>query len=113
MKGASFPTHQRQWASDTVPATFSSTSSPGTEEFVEVTLDLQDDDTIILRNMELASTAITVDDGAYTSASTSRSPTIRKSSSNTLRQFSQGRKVEAVAKAKQFSTLFYGTDTQL
>ncbi|PPS11724.1 hypothetical protein GOBAR_AA08909 [Gossypium barbadense] len=103
MKGASFPTHQRQWASDTVPATFSSTSSPGTEEFVEVTLDLQDDDTIILRNMELASTAITVDDGAYTSASTSRSPTIRKSSSNTLRQFSQGRKVEAVAKAKQFS----------
>ncbi|XP_052490334.1 respiratory burst oxidase homolog protein A isoform X3 [Gossypium raimondii] len=103
MKGASFPTHHRQWASDTVPATFSSTSSPGTEEFVEVTLDLQDDDTIILRNMELASTAITVDDGAYTSASTSRSPTIRKSSSNTLRQFSQGRKVEAVAKAKQFS----------
>ncbi|TYI69263.1 hypothetical protein E1A91_D08G142900v1 [Gossypium mustelinum] len=103
MKGASFPTHQRQWASDTVPATFSSTSSPGTEEFVEVTLELQDDDTIILRNVELASTAITVDDGAYTSASTSRSPTIRKSSSNTLRQFSQGRKVEAVAKAKQFS----------
>ncbi|KAK5812230.1 hypothetical protein PVK06_027651 [Gossypium arboreum] len=102
MKGASFPT-QRQWASDTIPATFSSTSSPGTEQFVEVTLDLQDDDTIILRNVELASSAITVDDGAYTSASTSRSPTIRKSSSNTLRQFSQGRKVEAVAKAKQFS----------
>ncbi|KAG8486112.1 hypothetical protein CXB51_019464 [Gossypium anomalum] len=70
---------------------------------MEVTLDLQDDDTIILRNVELASSAITVDDGAYTSASTSRSPTIRKSSSNTLRQFSQGRKVEAVAKAKQFS----------
>ncbi|KAH1107242.1 hypothetical protein J1N35_011010 [Gossypium stocksii] len=103
MKGASFLAHQRQWASDTVPATFSSTSSPGTEEFVEVTLDLQDDDTIILRDVELASNAITVDDGAYTSASTSRSPTIRKSSSNTLRQFSQGRKVEAVAKAKQFS----------
>ncbi|KAK8340919.1 hypothetical protein V6Z11_A08G132800 [Gossypium hirsutum] len=59
MKGASFSTHQRQWASDTVPATFSSTSSPGTEQFVEVTLDLQDDDTIILRNVELASSAIT------------------------------------------------------
>ncbi|OMO79650.1 Cytochrome b245, heavy chain [Corchorus capsularis] len=110
MRGASLPTHERRWASDTVPAktTLSSTASPGTEsnsaeEFVEVTLDLQDDDTIILRSVEPA-TVITVDDGADTPASASRSPTIKRSSSNNrLRQFSQELKAEAVAKAKQFS----------
>ncbi|XVF51405.1 hypothetical protein PTKIN_Ptkin04bG0182800 [Pterospermum kingtungense] len=113
MRGGSLPTHERRWASDTVPAktTLSSTTSPGTEsnsaeEFVEVTLDLQDDDTIILRSVEPA-TVINVDDGADTpasaSASASRSPTIKRSSSNRLRQFSQELKAEAVAKAKQFS----------
>ncbi|XVE57969.1 hypothetical protein DITRI_Ditri04bG0132000 [Diplodiscus trichospermus] len=113
MRGGSLPTHERRWASDGVPAktTLSSTTSPGTEsnsaeEFVEVTLDLQDDDTIILRSVEPA-TVINVDDGADTpasaSASASRSPTIKRSSSNRLRQFSQELKAEAVAKAKQFS----------
>ncbi|KAK8508945.1 hypothetical protein V6N13_133619 [Hibiscus sabdariffa] len=113
MRGDSLPTHQRRWASDTVPSktTLSSATSPATEsnsaeEFVEVTLDLQDDDTIILRSVEPA-TVISVDDGAVTpasaSASVSRSSTIRRSSSNRLRQFSQELKAEAVAKAKQFS----------
>ncbi|XP_021279961.1 respiratory burst oxidase homolog protein A isoform X2 [Herrania umbratica] len=113
MRGGSLPTHERRWASDTVPAktTLSSTTSPGTEsnsaeEFVEVTLDLQDDDTIILRSVEPA-TVIKVDDGADTpvsaSASAPRSPTIKRSSSNKLRQLSQELKAEAVAKAKQFS----------
>ena len=109
MRGGSLPTHERRWASDTVPAKtiLSSTTSPGTEsnsaeEFVEVTLDLQDDDTIILRSVEPA-TVISVDDGANTPASASRSPTIKRSSSNRLRQFSQELKAEAVAKAKQFS----------
>ncbi|KAL4335827.1 hypothetical protein GQ457_07G008290 [Hibiscus cannabinus] len=113
MRGDSLPTHQRRWASDTVPSktTLSSATSPATEsnsaeEFVEVTLDLQDDDTIILRSVEPA-TVISVDDGAVTpasaSASISRSSTIRRSSSNRLRQFSQELKAEAVAKAKQFS----------
>ncbi|KAK6263171.1 hypothetical protein QUC31_008987 [Theobroma cacao] len=113
MRGGSLPTHERRWASDTVPAktTLSSTTSPGTdsnsaEEFVEVTLDLQDDDTIILRSVEPA-TVINVDDGAETPvsapASASRSPIIKRSSSKKLRQFSQELKAEAVAKAKQFS----------
>ncbi|KAA3457075.1 respiratory burst oxidase-like protein A-like [Gossypium australe] len=111
MRGASLPTHQRRWASDTVPSktTLSSSTSPGTdsnsaEEFVEVTLDLQDDDTIILRSVEPA-TVLNVDNGTDTpaSASVSRSPTIKRSSSNRLRQFSQELKAEAVAKAKQFS----------
>ncbi|XP_022760744.1 respiratory burst oxidase homolog protein A-like isoform X2 [Durio zibethinus] len=109
MRGSSLPTHERRWASDTIPAKtiLSSTTSPGTEsnsaeEFVEVTLDLQDDDTIILRSVEPA-TVISVDDGADTPASGSRSPAIKRSSSNRLRQFSQELKAEAVAKAKQFS----------
>ncbi|GMJ04433.1 ARABIDOPSIS THALIANA RESPIRATORY BURST OXIDASE HOMOLOG F, respiratory burst oxidase protein F [Hibiscus trionum] len=108
MRGDSLPTHQRRWASDTVPSktTLSSpaTESNSAEEFVEVTLDLQDDDTIILRSVEPA----TVDDGsadtpASASASVSRSSTIKRSSSDRLRQFSQELKAEAVAKAKQFS----------
>ncbi|KAK8483605.1 hypothetical protein V6N12_020358 [Hibiscus sabdariffa] len=109
MADGSLPTHQRRWASDTVPAitTFSSTTSPGTEsmsaeEFVEVTIDLQDDDTIILRSVEPA-TAINVDEASDTPASAPRSPTIKRSSSNRLRQFSQELKAEAVAKARQFS----------
>ncbi|KAI4326884.1 hypothetical protein L6164_019408 [Bauhinia variegata] len=111
------PKHERRWASDSVPGekAVSAGTSPGTEsnstaaeEFVEVTLDLQDDDTIVLRSVEPA-TVINVDDtvlvasGNETPASASRSPTIRRSSSNRLRQFSQELKAEAVAKAKQFS----------
>ncbi|PON39891.1 Respiratory burst oxidase [Parasponia andersonii] len=119
-----FPKHERRWASDSVPAksAVSAESSPGNEscsaasaapeeEFVEVTLDLQDDDTIVLRSVEPA-TVINIDDpsslggtaGSETPASASRSPSsIRRSSSNRLRQFSQELKAEAVAKARQFS----------
>ncbi|KAE8683875.1 hypothetical protein F3Y22_tig00111166pilonHSYRG00227 [Hibiscus syriacus] len=60
------------------------------------------DDTIILRSVEPA-TAINVDEGSDTPASASRSPTIKRSSSNRFRQFSQELKAEAVAKARQFS----------
>ncbi|KHM99939.1 Respiratory burst oxidase like protein F [Glycine soja] len=103
------PRHERRWASDSVPgkATVSAGTSPGTEsnsaaeEFVEVTLDLQDDDTIVLRSVEPAS-VISIDDsvagsGNQTPASVSRSPTIRRSSSRGFRQFSQELKAEAVA----------------
>lgn len=117
MKG--FPKHERRWASDSVPAksAVSAGSSPGNdsgsaapeEEFVEVTLDLQDDDTIVLRSVEPA-TVISLDDassvggGTETPASASRSPSsMRRSSSFRIRQFSQELKAEAVAKAKQFS----------
>lgn len=110
------PRHERRWASDSVPekTLVSTGTSPGTEsnsgeEFVEVTLDLQDDNTIVLRSVEPA-TVIHIDDGgtetpASASASaSSRSPSIRRSSSNNrIRQFSQELKAEAVAKAKQFS----------
>ncbi|KZV44991.1 hypothetical protein F511_32737 [Dorcoceras hygrometricum] len=82
------------------------------EEFVEVTLDLQDDDTIILRSVEPA-TVISIDSNEViagiagietpTPSSTSRSPTMRRSASNRLFQFSQELKAEAVAKAKHFS----------
>ncbi|KAE8662040.1 hypothetical protein F3Y22_tig00113721pilonHSYRG00141 [Hibiscus syriacus] len=109
MRDGSLPTRGRRWASDTVPAntTLSSTTSPGSEylsaeEFVEVTIDLQDDDTIILRSVE-PGTAINVDEGSDTSASASRSPTIKRSSSNRFRQFSQELKAEAVAKARKLS----------
>ncbi|XP_024453810.2 respiratory burst oxidase homolog protein A isoform X2 [Populus trichocarpa] len=117
MRG-SLPKHERRWASDTVPgnATMSAGTSPGTEsgeEFVEVTLDLQDDNTIVLRRVEPAtSTVINIDDVSFTPGGSvsagavtpvSRSPTIRRSSSNKILQFSQELKAEAVAKAKQFS----------
>lgn len=128
MKG--FIRHERRWASDTVPGnTLSAGSTPGTnsgsspaaEEFVEVTLDLQADDTIVLRSVEPATVLnidrdITVVGGTDTpvspsfsasasaSASASRSPTMRRSVSiNRLFHFSQELKAEAVAKAKQFS----------
>ncbi|XP_062026049.1 respiratory burst oxidase homolog protein A [Rosa rugosa] len=107
------PRHERRWASDSVPekTLVSTGTSPGTEstsaeEFVEVTLDLQDDNTIVLRSVEPATVInITDDRGAEaTPASSSRSPSIRRSSSNSrIRQFSQELKAEAVAKAKQFS----------
>ncbi|KAF5800837.1 putative NAD(P)H oxidase (H(2)O(2)-forming) [Helianthus annuus] len=95
--------HERRWASDTVPDNMlSGGSSPAytdtsslnpNDEFVEVTLDLQDDDTIILRSVEPA-TVIHVDNNTDTenipaSTSSSRSSTMRRSSSNRLRQFSQ------------------------
>lgn len=134
MKG--FTKHERRWTSDSVPAgigkAISTGSSPGNEsvtssstsaeEFVEVTLDLQDDDTIVVRSVEPA-TVINIDNdgghvsGTFTavggggfetppvsgSTSVSRSPTMKRSSSNRILQFSQELKAEAVAKAKQFS----------
>ncbi|KAK4803023.1 hypothetical protein SAY86_001226 [Trapa natans] len=139
----SFPGHHRRWGSDTVPgkeasAAPSSSSGPvspsssaadslyaGDQEFVEVTLDLQDDDTIILRSVEPATSVTNIDivggerdveEGAVAvsptpgSSSASRSPVaghnarnIRRSSSSRIRQFSQELKAEAVAKARQFS----------
>lgn len=113
MRGS--PKHERRWASDTVPGkpTVSTGTSPGTdsnpaEEYVEVTLDLQDDNTIVLRSVEPA-TFINIEDGTgaetpvSVSASEARSPTIRRSSSNKILHFSQELKAEAVAKARQFS----------
>lgn len=135
---AGFPRHERRWGSDTVPsrgiaAAYSSSgatspsgsatdsANPGDQELVEVTLDLHDDDTIILRSVEPATsvTAIDISGGATDvesapaatpgSSSASRSPAashhwnMRRSSSSRLRQFSQELKTEAVAKARQFS----------
>lgn len=122
---ANFSKHQRRWGSDTVPGKpFSSTvSSPAfsvatssEEEFVEVTLDFQDDDTVILRSVEpapLALGAASDADAAETpdcraptpgsASASSRSPSMGRSSSHRLRQFSQELKAEAVAKAKQLS----------
>lgn len=112
------PKHERRWASDTVPGkvTVSAGTSPGTEssyasdEFVEVTIDLRDDDTIVLRSVEPAGVNVNVniDDsvagsGYDTPASVPRSPSIRRNSSRGFRHFSQELKAEAVAKAKQFS----------
>lgn len=116
---------RRRWSFDSVSAgklaVGSASTSPGTEcsnggygeEFVEVTIDLQDDDTIVLRSVEPA-TSINIDisdetagggagGGIMTPASISRSPTMKRTSSNRLRQFSQELKAEAVAKAKQLS----------
>ena len=68
---------------------------------MEVTLDLQGDDTIVLRSVEPAFVA----DAGYLSDATesaaSRSPSIVRSSSHRLRQFSQELKAEAVARARQ------------
>ncbi|XP_022978940.1 respiratory burst oxidase homolog protein A-like [Cucurbita maxima] len=80
------------------------------EEFVEVTLDVQENKTVVLRSVEPA-TIINIDDGvsgtsgtpALTSASTSRSTSVKRSSSHRFRQFSQELKAEARAKAKHFS----------
>lgn len=111
----------RRWGSDIIPTgnLASEGSSPGTEfstdsaanaaEFVEVTLDLQDDDTIILRSVEPA-TVISIDGNdvvsgieSQSASSASRSPSMRRSTSSKLRQFSQELKAEALAKAKHFS----------
>ncbi|KAL6556421.1 hypothetical protein OROGR_005709 [Orobanche gracilis] len=85
---------------------FSGDSSENSSEFVEVTLDLQDDDSIILLSIE----TITVDDNdietpSTETASTSRTPTMRRcvSSNYKLIQFSQELKAEALAKGKHFS----------
>ncbi|XP_075522765.1 respiratory burst oxidase homolog protein A-like [Primulina tabacum] len=101
--------YDSRWDGDSVPSRNSEASTHSAEEFVEVTLDFQDDDTIILRSVEPA-TVITIDGNdiiagieAPVPLSTSRSPTMHRSSSYRLLQFSQELKAEAVAKAKHFS----------
>jgi len=92
---------------------YSTAPSTG-EEFVEVTLDIEDDETIILRSVEPAGTvdsdlssvagagiSISSVPGVETSAtSMSRSPTMRRASSSRLRQFSAELKAE-ISRAKQ------------
>ncbi|XP_072992801.1 respiratory burst oxidase homolog protein A-like [Typha latifolia] len=99
MRGSS--THERRWAPDAVPVespmSSGRNSSDGAEEFVEVTIDLQDDDTIVLRSVEPA-----IGSEAAGSAPM-RAPSIRRSSSHRLLQLSQELKSEAVARAKQLT----------
>ncbi|XP_062206773.1 respiratory burst oxidase homolog protein A-like isoform X2 [Phragmites australis] len=110
--------HQRWGGSaGTTPRSLSTGSSPRSsddgEELVEVTLDLQDDDTIVLRSVEPAAAAAATgalrlplatrgEHGAGPS-SRSRSPSIRRTSSHRLLQFSQELKAEAMSIARQFS----------
>lgn len=133
---SNYPKHQRRWASDTFTGvggkiTSGASSPTGTElsssstitalddELVEVTLDIEDDETIVLRSIEPATTTVNNDSdgvsnsygvgsvtGTETPLSISRSPTIKRSSSKLFRQFSQEFKNEAVAKARQFSQEF-------
>jgi respiratory burst oxidase len=99
---SSSSSHPQRWggSAGTTPrslSTGSSLRSPDDgEELVEVTLDLQDDDTIVLRSVEPAA-------GAPSSSSRSQSPSIRRTSSHLLLQFSQELKAEAMSIARQFS----------
>nr|ACJ02085.1 respiratory burst oxidase protein B variant beta [Zea mays] len=121
MRGAAAPGHQR-WSGSagTTPRSLSTGSSPrgserssdDGEELVEVTLDLQEDDTIILRSVEPAAaggaTALPLGArgdhaGGASSSSRSLSPSIRRTSSHRLLQFSQELKAEAMSIARQFS----------
>ncbi|KAJ4954152.1 hypothetical protein NE237_030984 [Protea cynaroides] len=82
-----------QWGSDNLTRkTVSGLSSPDDmEEYVEVTLDFKDDDTIVLRSVEPSSTFGIEPDAR----STSRSPsTMRRSTSTRLYQFSQELKAQ-------------------
>ncbi|KAG8055526.1 hypothetical protein GUJ93_ZPchr0001g32510 [Zizania palustris] len=128
MRGGASAGHKRWGSAGTTPRSLSTGSSPrgpddrssdDGEELVEVTLDLQDDDTIVLRCVEpaAAGTAASASasgapklpvrgelaGGASSSSSRSRSPSIRRSSSHRLLQFSQELKAEAMARARQFS----------
>lgn len=116
MKG--FARHERRWASDSAPEdnylsavsspdSFAVASTEGPEEFVEVTLDVQEDDTIVLRSIEqLPSSVFHLDQDASSEScgsAASKSPSVRRSSSHKLRQFSHELKAEAMAKARQIS----------
>ncbi|KAH7686255.1 respiratory burst oxidase protein [Dioscorea alata] len=91
------PGHGRRWASDNVPSSrlSSAGSSPGisspadAEEFVEVILDFHPDDTIVLRSVEPASAQPELP------ISGSSTPSMGRSPSNRIRQFSQELKAEA------------------
>ncbi|XP_074303862.1 respiratory burst oxidase homolog protein F-like [Silene latifolia] len=103
--------------SEVTTSGYSTPPSSAGEEFVEVTLDIEDDETIILRSVEpakgtiatpphhgggveMSPVSITLE--GPTSASTSRSPSMmhRTTSFNRFRQFSQELKAE-ISKAKQ------------
>ncbi|KAL5222054.1 hypothetical protein ABZP36_026767 [Zizania latifolia] len=133
MRGGASAGHQRWGSAGTTPRSLSTGSSPRQsddrssddgEELVEVTLDLQDDDTIVLRSVEPAAAVVAASasasggasklparadlagdgvSGASLLSSRSRSPSIRRSSSHRLLQFSQELKAEAMARARQFS----------
>ncbi|GAU29465.1 hypothetical protein TSUD_227300, partial [Trifolium subterraneum] len=107
--------HERRWASDTLLAniTVGTNTSPGTDsnsdtdEYVEVTLDIHKDDTVVLRSIEPLST-VNIDAGVSTTGnetttSATRPSMTRRNSTNMLRRLSHEMKAEAVAKAKQFS----------
>ncbi|KAK8958122.1 hypothetical protein KSP40_PGU001069 [Platanthera guangdongensis] len=113
-----FARHERRWASDSVPGDsvdFCSGSSPesslpptnGVEELVEVTLDVQEDDTIVLRSIEqLLPSVVPLERDASSESfrsATSKSPSVRRSPSHRLRQLSHELKSEAVARARQIS----------
>ncbi|VAH79432.1 unnamed protein product [Triticum turgidum subsp. durum] len=116
--------HPRWGSAGTTPRSLSTGSSPrgsepcseDGEELVEVTLDLQDDDTIVLRSVEPAAAAASgsgsgalrlpvpargelADGGCGSSSSSSRSPSMRRTSSYRLVQLSQ----ELMAGARHFS----------
>ncbi|KAH7651493.1 respiratory burst oxidase protein [Dioscorea alata] len=87
--------HDRRWASDTIP-----TGTHSTNDFVEVTLDLHPDDTVVLRSVEPADRT----------SSGSSTPSMARSHSSRIRQFSQELKAEArrishdiMAELKKFS----------
>ena len=130
MRGGAAPAaagagHHQRWSASagTTPRSLSTGSSPrgsdrssdDGEELVEVTLDLQEDDTIILRSVEPAAAAAGASrlplgargdhagGGGASSSSRSRSPSIRRTSSHRLLQFSQELKEEAMSIARQFS----------
>ncbi|TVU35192.1 hypothetical protein EJB05_17069, partial [Eragrostis curvula] len=119
---SSSSSHHQRWAGSagTTPRSLSTGSSPRSsddgEELVEVTLDLQDDDTIVLRSVEPAAAGAAAagaqrlplaargdGGGPPSSSSRSRSPSIRRTSSHRLLQFSQELKAEAMSIARQFS----------
>ncbi|KAG0492079.1 hypothetical protein HPP92_005477 [Vanilla planifolia] len=113
MKG--FQRHERRLVSDSEPTdnVLSTGSSPRNsavssrdcaEEFVEVTLDVQEDDTIVLRSIEqLPPATVSLELDASSESVGSKSPSVRRSSSHRLKQFSQELKAEAVARARQIS----------
>ncbi|KAK9094855.1 hypothetical protein Scep_026324 [Stephania cephalantha] len=128
MRGLSLSAkHERRWGSDTVvPSTgksmgissasastsTSTKSSPSREEeLVEVTIDFQDDDTIVLRSIEPAineainaNHELNVIDDAISLSNSSSTRESRPPRRMKLKHFlSQELKAEAVSKAKQFS----------
>jgi len=109
--GVGTPGRPRWGSGATTPRSLSTGSSPrgsdDGEELVEVTLDLLEDDNIVLRSVEPTAAAPPrrhPDPTPSSSAapSRSRSPAMRRTSSHRLLQFSQELKATA-SRAKQFS----------